>query len=138
MPLHLVVGPARSGKIGALAERFLAAAREGRSPVLVVPNGPEGDVVERELTARAGALLGGAVLTFDDVVDDVLRRTGGARPAPPEVVRGLLLRRLAGGRELQRLASSSRFAGFAGALGRFVDECAAAGAEPGTVEQALR
>src|SRR3954452_20128916 len=118
MPLHLVVGPARSGKIGALAERFLAAAREGRSPVLVVPNTPVVLVVERELTARAGALLGGAVWTFDDLVDEVLGRTGGARPAPPDVVRALLLRRPASGRELHRLASSSRFAGFAGALGR--------------------
>jgi ATP-dependent helicase/DNAse subunit B len=135
--LRLLVGPARSGKIGVLAERFLASVRDGGEPVLVVPNVPEVDAVERELASRAGALFGGSVATFDTLASRILDRTGGAPRVPAEPLRALLLRRLAGRSGAGSLGRSARFAGFASALGRFADECAAAGVPPERLEQAL-
>ena len=51
MALRLIVGPARSGKLGLVVQEFLAAAGRGHDPVLVVPNEPERVVLERELTS---------------------------------------------------------------------------------------
>ena len=76
MALRLIVGPARSGKLGLVVQEFLAAATSGRDPVLVVPNEPERVVLERELTERAGVLLGGLVTTFDGLAERILAPHG--------------------------------------------------------------
>jgi RecB family exonuclease len=135
--LRLIVGPARSGKLGLVVREFLAAAGDGRDPVLVVPNEPERVVLERELTERAGVLLGGLVTTFDRLAERILARTGGAPEALPAAVRALYLRRLAVRSAPAALGASARTPGFAAALGRLVDECAQAGVDPGQLEREL-
>ena len=70
MPLRLIAGPANAGKVELLLDRYLAAL-EPAEPVLVVPNRADVDRVERELLARAGALLGGSIVTFDDLFDRI-------------------------------------------------------------------
>ena len=137
MALRLIVGPARSGKLGLVVREFLAAAGRGHDPVLVVPNEPERVVLERELTERAGVLLGGLVTTFEGLAERILVRTGGARPALPAPVRALYLRRLAVRAAPPALGASARTPGFAAALGRLVDECAEAGVEPELLEREL-
>jgi RecB family exonuclease len=135
--LRLIVGPARSGKLGLVVQEFLAAASAGRDPVLVVPNEPERVVLERELTERAGVLLGGVVTTFDGLAERILARTGGAPPALAPPVRALYLRRLAVRAAPPALGASARTPGFATALGQLVDECGEAGIDPGALEREL-
>ena len=137
MALRLIVGPARSGKLGLVVQEFLAAAASGRDPVLIVPNEPERVVLERELTERAGVLLGGLVTTFDGLAERILARTGGAPPALAPPVRALYLRRLAVRAAPPALGASARTPGFAAALGQLVDECAEAGIDPATLEREL-
>ena len=137
MALRLIVGPARSGKLGLVVQEFLAAAGSGRDPVLVVPNEPERVVLERELTERAGVLLGGVVTTFDGLAERILARTGGAPPALAPPVRALYLRRLAVRAAPPALGASARTPGFAAALGQLVDECAEAGIDPPALEREL-
>ncbi|HEY3614107.1 MAG TPA: hypothetical protein VGK92_10400, partial [Gaiellales bacterium] len=137
MPLRLIVGPARSGKLGLVVHDFLAAATAGRDPVLVVPNEPERVVLERELTERAGVLLGGLVTTFEELAARVLARTGGAPAVLPAPVRALYLRRLAVRASPEALGASARTPGFAAALGRLVDECCEAGIDPAALQHEL-
>ena len=120
-----------------LADRFIEAAGTGAAPVFVVPSAPDSEVLERALAERQGVLLGGLVLTFDELAGRILERTGGAPEPPSDVVRGLLLRRLAARAPQGVLGRSARFAGFAAALGRFTDECSAVGITPSELEQAL-
>jgi RecB family exonuclease len=135
--LRLIVGPARSGKLGLVVREFLAAAERGLDPVLVVPNEPERVVLERELTERAGVLLGGLVTTFDGLAERILAHTGGAPPPLSAPVRALYLRRLAVRAAPSALGASARTPGFAAALGRLVDECAESDIDPGALEREL-
>ncbi|MGI9113309.1 MAG: hypothetical protein ACR2GT_14130, partial [Gaiellaceae bacterium] len=63
MPLALVVGPAKAGKIARLLDAYLEAIE--RDPVLIVPNAADVERVERDLLTRSGALLSGSIGTFD-------------------------------------------------------------------------
>ena len=136
MPLELIVGPARSEEVGVIAVRFLESLQAGLRPVLVAPDRPAAGALERELCRRAGAIVGGSVLTFDRLCERILQRTGGAPPEPHEALRGLLLRRVA-----ERAAAAGegrrRLSGLGGALGRFADECAEAGLDAAQVTAAL-
>ena len=64
-----LAGPANAGKVALLLDRYLADLR--REPVLIVPTGSDVERVERDLLARAGALLGGSIGTFDDVFEQL-------------------------------------------------------------------
>jgi ATP-dependent helicase/DNAse subunit B len=110
--LSLLVGPANAGKVALLLERYLAALE--REPVLIVPNRPDVERVERDLLARAGALFGGSIGTFDDVFE---RIAGGGRTIT-DAQRSLLIERVIGSASLNGLGASARFAGFADELGR--------------------
>jgi ATP-dependent helicase/DNAse subunit B len=110
--LSLLVGPANAGKVALLLERYLAAPE--REPVLIVPNRPDVERVERDLLARAGALFGGSIGTFDDVFE----RIAGGRRTITDAQRSLLIERVIGNASLNGLGASARFAGFADELGR--------------------
>ena len=73
MSLRLLVGPVRSGKLGAVLDRFEQAIEAGERPMLLVPAVPERDELEREICERRGALIGGEVVTLDALA----RRIGG-------------------------------------------------------------
>jgi ATP-dependent helicase/nuclease subunit B len=136
MPLALLAGPANAGKVARLLEGYLASV--DREPVLVVPNRPEVEVVERELLALRPGILGGSVGTFDDLFRRILKRSGGEpRERIRDTQRSLLLARIAArhrAASTNGLAASARFAGFADSLGDAVAELESALLEPGEVE----
>jgi hypothetical protein len=72
----LIAGPANAGKVELLLDRYLHALDAGEEPVLVVPNREDIDRVERQLLARAGALLGGDIVLFDGLFDRIAAGAG--------------------------------------------------------------
>jgi ATP-dependent helicase/nuclease subunit B len=120
VPLSLIAGPANAGKVETLLGRYLAALE--REPVLIVPNRPDVELVERELLARKPALMAGFIGTFDDVFERIAFAGGDARPLVSRVQRALLVRRVLAGAQLDRLAASARFGGFAEALQQALSE----------------
>ena len=89
--LRLITGPANAGKLRRLLDAYVEALPA--EPVLIVPTRPDVELVERELVARAVALLGGSVGTFRRPVSTDRsgdgdsrhgrdRRAGGARAGP--------------------------------------------------------
>jgi ATP-dependent helicase/nuclease subunit B len=128
MPLTLLAGPANAGKVALLLDRYLAEIR--REPVLIVPNRPDVDRVERELLRRTGALLGGSIGTFQDVFEAVARSNGGHRGVIGEHQRSLLVRRIVARTRLGGMRDSARFAGFADGLGATIAELEASLLDP--------
>src|SRR5437762_1178217 len=126
MPLELVCGPANCGKIALLCSRFLDAVDAGADPLLVVPNRADVEALERELLRDRGVLLGGSVVTFDDLFEEVLSRCRELRPVASEVQRRLVMARVVREAPLSALASSARFPGFVDALLGLAGELAAA------------
>src|SRR6476661_7912823 len=120
MGLTLLAGPANAGKVALLLERYLADI--SREPVLIVPNRSDVERVERDLLSRCGALLGGTIGTFDDLFERLAAGNGAARSVAGDAQRSLLLRRVVAGARLGELDRSSRFAGFADALGSTIAE----------------
>ena len=116
MPLSLIAGPANAGKVGLLLDRYLDALE--REPLLIVPNRSDVDRVERELLARRPALLAGSIGTFDDVFE----RIAGGRPSISTAQRALLVRRVLASAQLDGLAASARFGGFADGLLQVLSE----------------
>jgi ATP-dependent helicase/nuclease subunit B len=113
--LTLITGPANAGKLRRLLDAYVEAL--AAEPVLIVPTRPDVELVERELVARCGALLGGSVGTFDDL----FRRIGPGEgapglPAATEAQASLVLARAVAGTSLNGLSASARSRGFVGAL----------------------
>jgi ATP-dependent helicase/nuclease subunit B len=117
----LIAGPANAGKVELLLDRYLAALRLGQEPVLVVPNRADVDRVERELLARAGALLGGSIDTFDRLFDTIAAGAVAGR-ALGRAERSLLVRRVLATAELGGFSESAARAGFAESLLQAFDE----------------
>ncbi len=128
MGLTLLAGPANAGKVALLLDRYLADI--SREPVLVVPNRPDVERVERDLLGRCGALLGGSIGTFDDLFDRIAAGNGGARAVAGDAQRALLVRRVVAAVRLADLDRSARFAGFADALGSTIAELEAGLLDP--------
>jgi len=136
MALALLVGPANTGKVARLLDRYLETL--DRDPFLIVPNRADVGRVEHELLERRPALLGGAIGTFDDLFRRVLQNAGAvSRPQVTEAQRSLLLARVVSGASLNGLGPSSRYPGFADALGTAVADLEAALLEPGELEGQL-
>jgi ATP-dependent helicase/DNAse subunit B len=124
VPLRLIAGPANAGKVELLLDRYLAAldSRDGREPVLIVPNRADVDRVELELLARRAALLGGSIGTFDDVFE---RLAGGFESRGRRLGRmqqTLLVRRVVSGADLNGFTRSAAYAGFVDSLERALGE----------------
>jgi ATP-dependent helicase/DNAse subunit B len=133
VPLRLIAGPANAGKVELLLDRYLAALEGGGEPVLVVPTFADVDRVERELLARAGALLGGAIETFDGVFDGIAKGSEDTRKPLGRAERALLVRRVVAAAELGDLAESGSRSGFADSLLQALDELEAGLLEPEAV-----
>ena len=71
---------------------------------------------------RRPALLAGSIGTFDDVFERIAYGGGGARALVSQAQRALLVRRVLGGAQLDRLAASARFGGFADSLQQALSE----------------
>ena len=70
MPLTIIKGPPNSGRTELVRERF--EARLADDPVLVVPSTDDIFGWERRLTRERGAFLGGKVVHFKDLIDEIL------------------------------------------------------------------
>ncbi len=112
--LALVVGPAHAGKVSLLLDRFLEV--RDRDPWLIVPNRADVERVERDLIARAGALLSGAIGTFDDLFAAVAGERTASLSVIADAQRLLVLRRAVQRADLTGLAISARQPGFDSAL----------------------
>jgi ATP-dependent helicase/DNAse subunit B len=112
--LKLITGPANAGKLRRLLDAYAEALPA--EPVLIVPTRPDVDLVERELVARCGALLGGSVVTFDDLFRRVAAGDDDSTPAATEAQTALVLARVVGSTRLNGLAASARSRGFVDAL----------------------
>jgi ATP-dependent helicase/DNAse subunit B len=128
MGFALIVGPANSGKVGLLLDRYLAVLDQ--APVLIVPNRPDVERVERALLTKTRALFGGTIGTFDDVFSRIARGPGGARPLATEAQRSLALRRAVASAPLNGLGRSAGYPGFVDTLGAALVELAAGLVEP--------
>ena len=132
VPLTLIAGPANAGKVARLLERYLDAI--DRDPVLIVPNRPDVERVERELLAHRPVLLGGSIGTFDDVFRSLVGPRAGRVPVATDAQRALVVRRAVASASLNGLGRSARFGGFADALGAAVTELAAGLVAPEDVD----
>jgi ATP-dependent helicase/DNAse subunit B len=135
MPLNLIHGPPNSGRAGIVRRRFTAEL--GSSPLLVLPTLDDVFAFERELCREEGALLGGAVSTFDGLFEEVAAAAG-MLGAPR--IRGAQRERLvsvAVTRSRPRiLARSAERPGFAAAAAGLLEELQAALLDPSAVEAA--
>jgi ATP-dependent helicase/DNAse subunit B len=128
MGLTLLAGPANAGKVALLLDRYLVDI--AREPVLIVPNRPDVERVERDLLGRCGALLGGSIGTFDDLFERIAAGNGETRAVIGDAQRALLLRRVVASTRLGDLNRSARFAGFADTLGSTIAELEAGLLDP--------
>jgi ATP-dependent helicase/nuclease subunit B len=113
--LNLITGPANAGKVALLLRRYLDALPA--EPYLIVPNRSDVEARERELLEVQPALLGGSIVTFDDLFVRIARSGGDeTRPVATEAQRALIVRRALAGHSLNGLGPSARFGGFADAL----------------------
>ena len=136
MALALLVGPANAGKVARLLDRYLEAL--DRDPFLIVPNRADVSRVEHDLLARRPALLGGSIGTFDDVFRRIRQNTGAAsRQQVTDAQRSLLLSRVVSAASLNGLGPSSRYPGFADALGSAVADLEAAMLDPAEADGQL-
>ena len=124
MPLRLIAGPANAGKVELLLGRYLAALEspEGAEPVLIVPNVADVNRVELELLAKSPALLGGSIVTFDDLFRRLAVGSPEARRQLGRVEQALLVRRVVGSTQLDGFARSAVHTGFVDSLERALDE----------------
>lgn len=77
MSLTIIKGPPNSGRTELVRERY--EARLADDPVLVVPSTDDIFGWERRLTRLRGAFLGGKVVHFKDLVDEILGDESSAR-----------------------------------------------------------
>ncbi len=119
MALSLVVGPAHSGKVAHLLDRFVGSLDD--DPWLVVPTRRDVAAVEHDLLRRSPALLSGTVGTFDDLFAEIAGRDPDRVEVGPSG-RALLVR---------RTVARARVEGFRGSAGTrgFVESLAATFAE---------
>jgi ATP-dependent helicase/DNAse subunit B len=133
MPLSLIVGPPNSGRAGELRGRFMESLES--DPVLVVPTRDDADRFERELSQTAGAVVGGSVVTFPWLFEDVARATDAELlPRLTASQRLWLVRAAARDADLRILRASAASAGFAFAVERLIGELQAGGVDPATLE----
>jgi ATP-dependent helicase/DNAse subunit B len=119
MSLTLVLGPANSAKAGEVLGACAAAA--DRDAMLVVPTRPDAEWYGRELATR-GAVLGGSVVTFRGLVEEIGRRTGYRPARVSPLQRDRLLRRALARAELTVAKRSVEGRGFPDAAWRLISE----------------
>ena len=134
MSLTLLAGPANSGKVASLLERYARAL--DADPVLIVPNRPDVDRLERELLRRTPALVGGSIGTFADLFEQLARADAGSRPVLRPAQRALAVRNALAQVRLNGLGRSSRFQGFSDALLQTISELESGLLEPAEVPDA--
>jgi ATP-dependent helicase/DNAse subunit B len=132
VPLTLLAGPANSGKVATLLDRYLATIDD--DPVLIVPNRPDVDRIERDLLARSAALVGGSIGTFADLFEQLARADRAALPVATDAQRALVIRRVLARARLNGLGPSARFQGFSDSLAHTLGELESGLLDPADLE----
>ncbi len=122
VPLTIIKGPPNSGRTELVRERF--EARLADDPVLVVPSTDDIFGWERRLTRERGAFLGGKVVHFKDLVDEILGDESATRGYDAEGRIASPLRR-------RSIATEAIRSGWPAIAGRLPDQ-------PGLVDAALQ
>jgi hypothetical protein len=95
VPIHLVTGPANSGKASVLLGDLRARAARGQEPLLIVPTRADQARYRREL-AEGGLTMGARVERFDGLLAEVLARAEIVTAQIGSLARERLLARIAG------------------------------------------
>ena len=95
MPIHLVTGPANSGKASVLLDAVRAAAARGQEPLLVVPTRADQARYRREL-AEGGVAMGARVERFGGLLAHAAERAGVGQARIGALERERLIARLTG------------------------------------------
>src|SRR5215213_5410112 len=130
--LNLITGPANAGKLRRLLDDYVELLPA--EPVLIVPTRPDVDLVERELVDRCGALLGGSVVTFDDLFRRIARDDQDSVPPATEAQTSLVLARAVASARLNGLAASARSRGFVDSLRDAIRDLESGLLEPAALE----
>jgi ATP-dependent helicase/DNAse subunit B len=97
VPIHLVTGPANSGKASVLLGDLRACAARGQEPLLIVPTRADQSRYRREL-AEGGLTMGARVERFDGLLAEMSARAEIVPAQIGSLVRERLLARIAGAR----------------------------------------
>ncbi|HUK44304.1 MAG TPA: PD-(D/E)XK nuclease family protein [Gaiellaceae bacterium] len=137
MPLSLIAGPAKAGKVALLLQRYLD--RLDDEPFLIVPNRSDVARVERDLLARSGCLLGGAIGTFDDLFQRIADGAPDRKRVASRSQRSLIAARAVHGvlHDGGELSASARFSGFAEGMLSAFSELAGGLLEPADLDGEL-
>ena len=119
MPLTLVTGPANAAKAGEVLGGLRARLED--DPILVVPDFPDVEHAQRELSER-GAVFGARVLRSEWLFREIAERAGVSRRPASEVQRELIVEEAVRRARLGVLAGSAAQPGFVRAAARFVAE----------------
>ena len=130
--LTLITGPANAGKLRRLLDAYLEALPA--EPVLIVPTRPDVELVERELVARCGALLGGSVGTFDDLFRRIASGDADRRAPATDAQAALVLARAVASTSLNGLSASARSRGFLDSLRDAIRELESGLLEPAALD----
>ncbi|HEX5308840.1 MAG TPA: PD-(D/E)XK nuclease family protein [Solirubrobacteraceae bacterium] len=127
MPIHLVTGPANSGKASVLLADLRARAARGEEPLLIVPTSADQARYRREL-AESGVAMGVRVERFDGLLGEIVAHAQVGSSSPLSTpARELLIARIADARP-----------GLARSLARTVAELEAQRVTPARLRGALR
>jgi ATP-dependent helicase/nuclease subunit B len=97
VPIHLVTGPANSGKASVLLGDLRARVARGEEPLLIVPTSADQARYRRELV-QGGLTMGARVERFDGLLAEVAARARLGTPQIGQLARERLLARVAGAR----------------------------------------
>jgi ATP-dependent helicase/DNAse subunit B len=134
LPLTLVTGPANAAKAGSVLGAF--RARLDEEPLLVVPRLDDVDHHQREL-AGEGCMLGGHVIRFRRLFEEIARRTGYSARRASRLQVELVAAQAAGRADLRVLRESAARPGFARAAARLFSELERSRVEPQRLAAAL-
>jgi ATP-dependent helicase/DNAse subunit B len=135
VPLHLVTGPANSGKAGVILRAY--RARLDDEPILVVPSLEDVEHTQREL-ADGGAVFGTRVVRFKWLFKEIADRAGSRERQASDIQRELIVEEAVRSLELNALRRSAERPGFIRAAVRLVSELERSMVEPQRFTQALR
>jgi hypothetical protein len=115
VPLHLITGPAASGKSRLVHEPVLAAAARGERATLVLPTAADARRSASVLAARG--VIGVRLATFSRFIEGLWFEYGDGRGLVSPVLREMLVSQAVKGCSLTHLAASAQTPGFTRLMG---------------------
>lgn len=139
MPLKLICGPTGSGKTTRAIEAFLAAIDRGDSAVFIAPSKPDRLHFERRVLEVRPVLTSGSIMTFDELLTEIISNEESTARVIGQTERFLLLRAIVNGAgSPQTLSASCFFDGFITELIKLIDELESVGIRPGQLGGGLK